>query len=99
IPAQFALPPELRPLMLIPVGPVVLTATVFVFLLSIKVYGPAMGIVLAVLTLIPCVGLIALLVVNSKATSTLQRAGFRVGFLGATLSDFDRAARDERDRD
>lgn len=63
--------------------PLVIVATVFVFLLSIKVYGTGLGIVLGVLTLIPCVGLIVLLVVNGKATSVLSRNGIRVGLLGA----------------
>ena len=34
-----------------------------------KVYSTGLGIVLGLLTLIPCVGLIVLLIVNGKATS------------------------------
>jgi hypothetical protein len=33
-----------------------------------------------------CVGIIALLVVNLKATAVLREAGIQVGFLGSTLS-------------
>ncbi|HZZ81823.1 MAG TPA: hypothetical protein VFE62_25205 [Gemmataceae bacterium] len=40
------------------------------------------------LTLIPCVGLIVLLVINGAATSTLRQYGYHVGFLGADLSQF-----------
>ena len=60
-----------------------LAGAVFVFLLSIKVYGPALGILLGILTLIPCLGLLALLRVNAKATNVLQQNGIKVGLLGA----------------
>lgn len=38
-------------------------------------------------TMIPLVGLIVLLIMNSKATSTLQSAGVRVGLMGANMKD------------
>ena len=38
------------------------------------------------LMLIPCVNLISLLIINSMATSALQRAGVKVGFMGASAS-------------
>lgn len=60
-----------------------LAGAVFVFLLSIKVYGPALGVLLGILTLIPCLGLLALLRVNAKATTVLQQNGIKVGLLGA----------------
>ena len=44
-----------------------------------------------ILTIIPLVGLIILLVINSKATSALRAAGVRVGLLGANLNDLDKA--------
>lgn len=37
-----------------------------------------------VLMFIPVVGLIMLLVLNSRATNRLRAAGYRVGFLGAS---------------
>ena len=49
-----------------------------------------MGIVCGLLALIPCIGLITLLIINSKATSILRRNGIRVGFLGANLADLAR---------
>lgn len=61
-------------------------ACVFVFMLSIKVYGTVQGVVFGILTLIPCVGLIVLLVVNGKATAILRQNGYKVGLLGANLS-------------
>ena len=87
---QFILPADLRPVIgLIVAVPAVLAATVFVFLLSIKVYSQGAGIILAVLTLVPCIGLIVLLVINAKATSILKGHGISVGLLGANLSDIE----------
>jgi hypothetical protein len=37
-----------------------------------------------VLMFVPLVGLIVLLVLNSKATAKLRAAGYRVGLLGAS---------------
>jgi hypothetical protein len=87
--AQFALPDVGRLLLGLGILGVALAAAVFVFLLSMELYGTGLAIVFLLLTLIPCVGLITLLVINSKATATLQRHGYRVGLLGARLSDFD----------
>jgi hypothetical protein len=48
------------------------------------------GVLLALLTIIPYVGLIVLLIINSRATGVLNKHGYRVGLFGASLSDFDR---------
>lgn len=85
--AQFAIPPEFKfwlALGLIPLG---LLATVFVFMLALRVYGQTTGIVLGLLTLVPVVGLIVLLAVNQRATKILTDADVRVGLLGANTSD------------
>jgi hypothetical protein len=84
---QFAVPPESRSLLAILAIPLGITATVFVFLLATKVYSTGLGIVLGILTLIPCVGLIVLLIINGKATAVLKKHGINVGLLGANLSD------------
>ncbi len=84
---QFALPPELRLILVLGASALGITSTVFVFLLAIKVYGTGAGIVLGILTLVPCVGLIVLLLVNGKATAILKENGIRVGLLGANLSE------------
>ncbi len=83
---QFALPPEIRPLVGLGVLVVGLVGAVFVFLLAIKVYGTALGIVLGILSLVPLIGLIVLLIVNGKATGVLKQNGINVGLLGADLS-------------
>ncbi len=83
---QFVLPPELQ--LITSLGLIVagLAGTVFVFLLAIKVYSTGLGALLGILTLIPCIGLIVLLVVNGKATAILKQNGIRVGLMGANLS-------------
>jgi len=83
---QFAVPPELRPIIVIGVLVVGLAGTIFVFLLAIKVYSTGVGVLLGILTFIPCLGLIVLLVVNGKATEILKQNGIKVGLLGANLS-------------
>jgi hypothetical protein len=83
---QFAIPPEVRPILGLCILVVGFVGTVFIFLLATKVYSTAVGVLLGVLTFIPCVGLIVLLVVNGKATGILQQNGIKVGLMGANLS-------------
>ena len=63
-----------------------IASTVFVFRLAINLYSTVVGIGLGVLTLIPCIGLFVLLIVNGKATSVLSRNGIKVGLMGANRS-------------
>lgn len=86
--AQFALPSEARLFLAIAVVGIGVVATVFVFLLAVKVRGTGMGIFLAIVTLIPCIGLIALLIINQQASGILTKHGYDVGLLGAKLSQF-----------
>jgi len=83
---QFAVPEEVRAIIGLGVLGVGLVGTVFVFLLAIKVYNTVVGVLLGILTLVPCIGLIVLLVVNGKATAVLKQNGIKVGLLGANLS-------------
>lgn len=80
---QFALPVENRWVLGLFLLPLIPIATVFVFLLSTKVYPMATGIVMGILTLIPCIGIIPLLIVNAKATGVLKQNGIEVGLFGA----------------
>jgi hypothetical protein len=77
-------------LWLLRLGLLVIHAVAFVFvcLLAVKVYSKGVGVVLALLTLIPTLGLIPLVLVNLKATEVLKKHGYRVGLLGASLSQF-----------
>jgi hypothetical protein len=85
--AQFGIPPELRIFLALVAVPVVLTAVVFVFLFATKVYTTAIGVILGFLVLIPCIGLIVLVIINQKAISILKDHGISVGFFGASSSD------------
>jgi predicted RNA-binding Zn-ribbon protein involved in translation (DUF1610 family) len=64
-----------------------LAATVFAFLLTMKLSNVGLAILVLILCLVPCVGLIALLTINGIATNRLRNAGINVGFMGANLSD------------
>jgi hypothetical protein len=46
-------------------------------------YHIALRIVFCILMIVPLVNLITLLILNSKATATLRRNGYKVGLLGA----------------
>ena len=83
---QFVLPPGMRPLLGIAAFGASITGAVFVFMLSLTIYSKAVGIVLGILTLIPLIGLVVLLIINSKATKILKANNISVGLLGADVS-------------
>ena len=83
---SFFIPAVYRPLIGLGVLVVGVVAAVFVFMLALRLFGTALGIVLGILTLVPCVALIALLIVNGKATATLRANGVKVGLMGAEHS-------------
>ena len=84
--SQFMLPENLR--ILVGFGVLLngVVGLVFVFLLSTKVYSTGVGILLAILTVVPCLGLLVLLIINAKATTILRQNGLRVGLMGADTS-------------
>jgi len=90
--AQFALPQEARLFLALGVVGLGVVATVFVFLLALKVYSKGMGVFLGILTLIPCIGLITLVIINQQTTGLLNKHGYNVGLLGANLSQFNNDA-------
>jgi hypothetical protein len=65
-----------------------ITATVFAFRLALRVYSTGVGVTMGILTLLGCIGLIVLLIINGRATKILRENGYSVGFLGADLSEF-----------
>jgi hypothetical protein len=81
-------PPAMKLIFLLIAMLASIVAVVFVFMLSLKVYSVGTGVVLAILTLLPLIGLIMLLIINAKATNVLKSRGYSVGFLGASLSQF-----------
>ena len=83
---RLLLQPSLHPILNIVVLAVGVVASVFLYMLAIKLYGTGVGILLGILTLVPLLGLFVLLIVNGKATRTLKESGIKVGLLGADLS-------------
>jgi hypothetical protein len=88
-PDAAAMPPVSQLLLSLGLIVVSLVGVVFVFLLAINVYSTAVGVLLGILSFIPCIGLLVLLTVNGKATSVLRSNDIHVGFLGANLSQFE----------
>jgi uncharacterized paraquat-inducible protein A len=58
-------------------------AMIAVFQLTRQLYNAVLGVFFALVMFVPCVALIVLVMINSKATSYLRQHGVRVGFLGA----------------
>ena len=91
---QFLVPGSVRPFVRLAAILPIVGGTVFVFLLATKLYSTVLGVVLGVLTLVPIIGLLVLLIVNSRATRVLRDAGVSVGLLGADLSDISKVQGD-----
>jgi hypothetical protein len=85
--ARLLVPPDVAILLTLAMFVVGLAGTIFVVLLAMKVYSTLAGIVVGVLSLVPCINLLVLLIVNGKATSILKRNGIKVGLLGANPSE------------
>jgi hypothetical protein len=75
--------PAINPVLRVVLLGVGIVATVFVFMLATRFYSTAVSVLLAILTLLPVIGMMALLIVNGKATRTLKANGYSVGLLGA----------------
>ncbi len=62
---------------------------IFVFLLSWELRGAFAAVVFGLATVIPCMGLIILTLVNGYASTELKKHGVKVGVFGASVSDVD----------
>ena len=67
----------------------ILAGLVCVALLAIKVYQPAIGILVVIFMFVPLINMLILLSVNGKATRILKANGIRVGFMGAKMSNIE----------
>ncbi len=65
-----------------------IAGVVFAILVATRVYSKGMGIFLGLLTIIPCLNLVILLIINQAATKRLTENGIKVGFFGASMSQF-----------
>ena len=64
----------------------------FVFKISTSVFQDPTGIIMGIASLIPFVGLVALLVINSTATARLQAAGVKIGLMGVPETEIEKLA-------
>ena len=82
---QFAQVPILSLIAALAMIGVGIVSLIFVILLALKVYHPVVAILLGLFSALPCIGLLALLIINGRATETLQKSGLKVGLLGAKI--------------
>ena len=91
LPAQLAIPDDSLTMLLLSLGALVNGVVGLVFLIGLAVktdLHPVVGVILGIVALFPCIGLLVLLAVSGRATKTLKDNGYRVGLLGASLSQF-----------
>lgn len=80
------LPPSLIVLVyLLMVGTSIGSLT-YTVMLATQIYGTGVAILMGVLAIVPCVGLLPLLIINGKATSILRSNSIKVGLFGANIS-------------
>ncbi len=86
--AQFVIPPQWA--LFIGLGYLVIAIVqlVAVFSLAMRVSGTGPGILYGIGSMIPCIGLLILLMINSRATKILTANGHHVGLFGTDLSKF-----------
>ena len=63
--------------------PTALFGMVAIFLLAKELYNIAIGVLCALLMILPCISLLTLVIVNQGATGFLTRHAVKVGFMGA----------------
>jgi hypothetical protein len=66
---------------------VIIAGAVFAVQMARALYSTGVAVLCGILLLIPCVGLLTLLVLNNRATARLKAAGIPVGILGADPGD------------
>lgn len=64
-----------------------LSCLVAVGLLAAKLHGAVVGVLMLMLSFVPCANFIILLIINHQATRLLMNNGVHVGLLGARMSD------------
>ncbi len=67
---------------------VLVTIIVCVFRLALVIYSTGIAILLGVLLIIPYIGMVILLIMNSRATKILRANGISVGLMGANMKQF-----------
>ncbi len=84
----FSMNPILLPVSGLVILGAIVAGVVFAVLLAIRVYSTGAGILMGLLAIVPCLGLVMLLIINQAATKRLTQNGIKVGFFGASMSQF-----------
>ena len=66
-------------------------------ILGAKVMHAGWGILFSLASLVPCLGLIAMVILVQRASNFLEHNGFYVGFFGASLEEIDARIRQRDD--
>ena len=69
---------------------VLVAGAYFAVMMARALYSTAVAVISGILLLVPCVGLLTLLVLNNRATARLGAAGIKVGLIGADPSEIAR---------
>ena len=69
---------------------VIIAGAACAVMMARALYNTGIAVLSGILLLIPCVGLLTLLVLNNRATARLSAAGLKVGLLGAAPSEVTR---------
>jgi hypothetical protein len=59
-----------------------------IFALAKLTSSTGVGVFCAIMMIVPCISLLTLLIINQKATGFLTGRGYKVGLMGANLSQF-----------
>lgn len=68
-----------------------LFALVFLIVLTYRMSGVIFAIIIGICSLIPFVGILVMLVISGRASKKLKQAGFKIGLLGADITQIKKA--------
>jgi hypothetical protein len=86
--SRFMVPPRIYTIMVYGSWVLNTVGYVHLILLSARLYNDRVAVLNAILFWVPILGIVALLVTNSRATKTLKASGLDVGVTGVALSEF-----------
>ena len=84
-PAVFFLPPRLIVLVYLLMAETAIRSLIYTVMLATQIYDTGVDILTGVLAIVPCFGVLPLLIINGKATSILRSNSIKVGLLGGSI--------------
>ncbi len=88
---QGLLPQEIKVIASLIVFPVWIAIIILNARLCLKVYGKFTAVLLIILGIIPLINFLVVLAASSRANKLIKTAGFKVGFMGASIKEIDQA--------